>query len=224
MKFIDKIKQHKRNRPEMDFIILGSGASMNYFTPTKDFFDNKVIIGINTISDHYPCDYIIMQHHELLNKINPEYIELNRVFITRFQKGITDKLSGLITSKCEKDLIIFDHNNQTFLNDLDFSAQDDPDKLVIGGTTAIAAISLAVKLGAKNIFLCGIDGGSLDGETNLKGYYQAENPGNKEIQHNHSLKTNKLIMDFRDYLKTRGVNMFSINPFVNMTFEGHQLK
>ena len=234
MKFSDKIRnettfhQIENNVINKSFIILGSGASLNYYPiDDRNIFNDFTVIGINMIWKHFKCDYVVLQHHDLLDSIvdhTPERFNYTDFFVSRFHRGVIEVLDVLINSTYEKEFTIFDHFNQTFLNDLDFTAQDHPDKLVIGGTTAIAAISLAVKLGAKNIFLCGIDGGALDGETNLKGYFQAENPGNKDVQRNHSIRTNKLIMDFRDYLKTRNVNMFSINPFVNMSFEGHHLK
>lgn len=222
-----QLKDFLKYRPVVDaettdFIILGSGASLNHFNPNYEFFMNKFVIGINMIFKHFHCDFLVLHHHELLDKVILKNKDDRSIFVSRFHRCISDDLNNSIPEYYENKFTVYDHAPQSYLNNLDFSFQDYKNTLVTGGTTAIAAISLAVKLGAKNIFLCGIDGGSLDGETNLRGYYQAENSGNKPVQHNHSVKTSDLIIQFRDYLKTRGVNIFSINPFVNMNFEGHK--
>jgi hypothetical protein len=216
------IKHLRKESINKDVYILGSGASLNYFNPSPQFWYNKIVIGINTIFELYPCDYTIIQHHELTEYILEKYPG-DRLIISRYHKGIrNDSIVREIKPWLKKWCWIYEHNDQPFLKPLNFSALDDPNKLVVGSTTAIAAISFAYHIGAKNIFLCGIDGGSLNGETNVKGYYQSENAGNKAVQHNHSVQTNNQIFDFRNELRRRGVNMYSINPFVNMNFEGNQ--
>ena len=80
-------------------------------------------------------------------------------------------------------------------------------------------------MGAKNILLCGHDCGSLDGETNLKGYntkvghMQGSQHGYLQWLSQIENHTAKVCFKIESEY---GCNIHSLNPFINFNLEGHQ--
>jgi len=186
---------------------------MDYIQPS--FFMNKTVIGINRVYEFFPVDYVIIHHGCLGQEI--------------IDGGLT-----LIVSKndcCYPDkpniyngwYYQYNHVDKPAITlDLDLSYLDKDDSLVTGGSTAIDAMSFAYFLGAKNIILCGIDGGSINGKINFTGYYDYSKPGSFDHQVRHANRTRKIINEFADVLCYRGITVVSINPFTDLTLEGNR--
>jgi len=106
-------------------------------------------------------------------------------------------------------------NHSIGYEDIDFSDFDNPESLIVGATTS-SAIHLAQRIGATTIILCGIDNGMIDGKIGVK-KYPATNP-----QH---------IIDFEpqlkivcNFIRSKGVGIYSLNPFINLNLEGHRFE
>jgi hypothetical protein len=208
-----------------DIYIVGSGASLNFID--KSFFLNKIVIGVNHIYKLIYCNYIITHHHNVSDLILSK--ELNKRFkliVARHESCILNAVR-LPENYGNKNTYIYDHLNQAY-REIDFSPVINLDinnphnQLITGGTIIVDAIGLAYYLGASNIILCGVDGGTINGSVNANGYYN--HAVNIKNQINHSVVTNAEIIKARDFLLQYGVNIYSLNPFINMGFEGNCFK
>lgn len=200
-----------------DIWVIGSGSSLDHVSPS--FFDNKYTVGVNRIYKFFTVDYLVIHHHHLAEAI---LASKSKLIVSEYEscimegRRITERLNG------EDDYYMYRHQPQGFM-EVDYSVYGKKDMLIVGGTTVINAMSFAVHLGAANIILCGVDGGKLDGKINIDGYYDKQTVNNEQ-QIGHVLRTRQLIQQFRDFIKTKGINVYTLNPFTNMGYEGHQFK
>lgn len=80
-------------------------------------------------------------------------------------------------------------------------------------------------MGAKNIILIGVDHGCLDGKQTFKDYYKdiKETAWNDWQQYKGWLKNlDNDTIKIKTKLSSLGVNVYSINPFINFKLEGHK--
>ena len=82
--------------------------------------------------------------------------------------------------------------------------------------TTAEAIHFAAHLGASSIVLCGVDGGMLDDRWNYHGYNNGAGTNPMHVR-----LTQPLLMAVVNALRARGVNVYSLNPFVDFGLEGH---
>jgi len=206
------IKMLKKRWPDSDIYVLGSGPSMNYLKPS--FFDGKITVGINRIWKFFPCSYVVIHHGELGQEIIDAGL---RLVVSKYYYGYPDKPEN----KYKGAYYQYNHKEQGLMQ-IDYSVLDSDDSLVIGGTTAIDAISFAYFLGGKNIILCGIDGGMINNEINMRGYHNYKKPGWFDYQVRTAGRTNLMVKEFADILRSRGIGVYSINPFINFSLEGNK--
>lgn len=187
-----------------DIYVIGSGNSLDYID--KSFFDGKICVGMNYAHLYFPLTYSISHHHEhVQDMINQGVITVTSEYdMCMFQREI---------HHLEGDYFIYKHKAQGFVN-VDFSDFDNPESLACGGTIATSAIHLAFRLGATSIILCGLDGGSLDGNWNYSGYNDPTNIG-------HTMRVQPQIDAVSNLIRERGVGVYSMNPFTNFRLEGH---
>jgi hypothetical protein len=88
-----------------------------------------------------------------------------------------------------------------------------PDTLVIGPTSLHMAMHFAQYLGARHIILAGTDCGLLDSASNFDGYSPGDNP---------MPVWDDTLPKVANQLRSEGVSVMSLNPFVNFGLEGHQ--
>lgn len=203
-------------RHETDIYVIGSGSSLSYIN--RSFFDGKVTVGINLSYRFFPVVYGISIHTSLI----PEMMQHGSVGVSpEWDMGIygrkrVDMTGEVVFRHKDNTQYIYDERHTGYL-DIDFSDFDNPEFLVIGGI-ASSAIHLAYRLGAKNLILCGIDGGTLDGQTNIGGY--SKQPTEAE----HIYEMQPQIDLVCNMIRSRGVGVYSINPFTNFRNEGHTYK
>jgi hypothetical protein len=70
-------------------------------------------------------------------------------------------------------------------------------------------------LGARHIILAGADCGTLDDASNFTGYAPGDNPMNV---------WESSLRDVANQLRSEGVSVMSLNPFVNFAIEGHKFR
>jgi len=185
---------------------------MDYIRPC--FFMNKTVIGINRVYEFFPVDYVIIHHGHLGQGIIDGGLTL---IVSMHDMGYLEKP----VNHYQGWYYQYQHKNQGLMN-IDYSYLESDTGLVIGGSTTINAMSFAYFLGAKNIILCGIDGGSINGKINFAGYYDYSKPGSFDHQVRHANRTRKIIKEFADVLRMKGVCVYSINPFMDLTLEGNK--
>jgi len=210
------IKILKKSWPDSDIYVLGSGPSMNYLKP--DFFYGKIKVGINRIWKFFPCSYVVIHHGDL----GQEIIDAGLILVvSKHYCGYLGKPENKFMYNYTGAYYQYNHKDQGLMK-IDYSVLDSDDSLVTGGTTAIDAISFAYFLGAKNIILCGIDGGTINGEVNLHGYHDYNKPGEFDYQVRTANRTNLIVKEFADILRKRGIGVYSLNPFINFSLEGNK--
>ena len=110
-------------------------------------------------------------------------------------------------------------------NSLNLKQFDNINQLIVSYSTIITSIHLAYYLGAKNIILVGVDHGTLDGKTTFDGYYKdiKETAWKDWNQYKNWLKKiNQDTVAIKNKMKQLGVNIHSLNPFINFKLEGHK--
>jgi hypothetical protein len=198
-----------------DVYVLGSGSSLDYVKPS--FFKGKTVIGINHIHKLFPVTYGISNHSTVVQGMIDNHV---LGICPEWDMGIYGRkranLKGNYCTFKHKNnfLYIFDQRHIGY-EDIDFSDFDNPESLIVGATTS-SAIHLAQRIGATTIILCGIDNGMIDGKIGVK-KYPATNP-----QH---------IIDFEpqlkivcNFIRSKGVGIYSLNPFINLNLEGHRFE
>lgn len=217
MKMIDDLKNKYKGQ---DIYVLASGSSMNFIS--KDFFDNKITVGINRTCNYFNCKYTVTKDGEGFDLIFKNSLNKNnQVVISKYKYGTT--ASGL--NKIVKGAIYFNHFDKPGQRPQHGRISKDVNSLVVSHSTVTSGIHFAAFLGAKNIILCGHDCGSINGDSVIKGYYSEIKPHQKTMQNYHNwLKSIKqdTINVTNKISKEYGCNIYSINPFLFFDLNGNK--
>ena len=192
-----------------DIYVIGSGKSLDYFPDS--FWEGKIIITVNYAYLKVRCKYGITHHHTLVQGM----IDSGRIenVITSYEESC---IAGFHVHNFGGDYYYYNHPNQTFTV-ITLHTFDQPGFLTAGGTIVTEAIHLAYLLGAKNIILCAVDGGSLDGEMNFTGDIT-----NTSVFHPQNVAHQ--LERISNFIRSRGIPVVSILPFINMALEGHKFE
>jgi hypothetical protein len=214
-KFIRDLKGNETNA-----LIIGSGSSLDYL-PIKDIINifkyNSVIICVNhtyLLKDIY-FDYNIIHHtlndsaykydviiQEDIYKYPYKFV-LSRYDCHNINRGISIykgpfyKYDGLPVCETTKVFV------KPLINKMD-------NYLFVGGTIVLDAIGLAYYLGAKNIFMMGIDGGTINGYGYCKEYREIHGENNFFVT-GHSHRTNASLQSFIEWAKPKGWNFVNLS-------------
>lgn len=196
-----------------DIWVIGSASSMNYVS--SEFFQNKVTIGVNYAYRNYPCDWVVTKDF-----CQTEYNELGSFLIT--SKHLWGSYAeGEFGFWGREPFYVFDHvHNEQETVDLSVIGTE---RIVVGKTSLISAMHIAVYMGAANIILCGVDGGTLDRNLQYNEYANCvHEPAAVEEYSDFVSKIMSQIRDVRDRLiHVYGCQVHSLNPFIGFDFEGH---
>jgi hypothetical protein len=212
------IKELKNKHQGEDIYILASGKSVDFIN--NDFFDGKIVIGVNQAYKKIWCDYLIRKEVKFIK----ESLETDSiVIVSEYDSGnLNSGKQKLNTNKIDhKNLYFFEHldNKHTGIDISVFGT----DKIVVSFSTITSAIHIAAYMGAKNIILIGHDCGTLNGELTFKGYYNSikDTPWDNWDQYKTWLKVieNQTIEVKKQVRYHYGANVLSINPFVSLNLE-----
>jgi hypothetical protein len=89
--------------------------------------------------------------------------------------------------------------------------------LFVGGTILLDAIGLAFHLGAKNIFMMGIDGGTINGYAHCKEYREISSDDNLSVT-GHSHRTMASLQSFMEWAKPKGWNFVNLSQRMGNAF------
>jgi len=207
-----------------DIYILGSGVSMD-FMPLS-FFSGKVTIGLNRMYNFMSCTYIFFKDIVTKEGFVAHHAKASAagsILITPWQH------EGFEIKFPDYNYIVAPVGDWGGFVDLSLL---DTDTIINSHLSITTAIHIAYYMGAKNIILCGIDCGMIDGRVNMRGYYDNEEQERvldngftllewqqKATSHPYNEFN---ITSLRDALKIRGCNLLSLCPFVNIGLEGHE--
>lgn len=214
------IKELKNKHQGEDIYILASGKSVDFIN--EDFFDGKIVIGINQAYKKIWCDYLVRKEVKFIKQsLDTDSI----VIVSEYDSGnlnVTGK--NINTNKIDhENLYYFEHldNKHTTIDKSVFGT----DKIVVSFSTITSAIHIAAYMGAKNIILVGHDCGTIDGELTFKGYYDSikDTPWTNWNQYKTWLKSiESQTIEVKKLVKIHyDANVLSINPFVSLNLENH---
>jgi len=209
---VDKLRDREAGK---DIYIVGSGKSIDYIPDT--FWQDKVIIGVNSVPTRIPCTYCISHHYFVLQ----QYIDRGDITVVTSEAEM-----GILFTTAEGwvkptwwhevlkgEIYVYKHLNQQFTR-IDLSVFDTIGYLITGGSIVTTALHLGYLLGGKNLILSGVDGGTLDGEINYTGYFPP-------TPNAHPSNTQHQLERMANSIRERGIPVMSINPFINYTNEDH---
>lgn len=186
--------------------IVASGASFDHFRPS--FWEGKFILGLNSMAKHLKCNMTIAK--DIPTRYGDEVI-----VVSRHKFGAVSMPENTVGD------YYFNHPDN-LLKVVNFPKNYDIHQIVVSLSTITSAMHLAAYLGFHNIFLCGADGGAIDGQINCDGYYPDGFVMPFDYEH-YILQIEPQSMLVRDWLEKRyGVNICSLTPFVSMRLEGHK--
>ena len=213
----------KNKYNNQDIWIVLAGSSMDYIS--QEFFENKIVLGVNQVYKHYKCDYIIMKdcmetprYTRSIEQLQSKNIPL---IYSEYYKGDDSKEKNIAN---HSNAYYFKHNSKR--NSFDYGLENLlNDEIISSKSTVTSMMHIAAYMGARNIILCGHDCGRLDGNLYYEDYMEkdwqsSENwPGISTRINEIEIETLKV----RNYLmKKYKCNIHSLNPFLNFGLEGHK--
>jgi hypothetical protein len=191
--------------------VLGSGSSLNFLNPR--FFDDKIVVSTNFSANVFQCraNYVYTNYLDL----NGELTNDNHIVVMLARHYLT----GATYSEPVPDNVVLVKQGSyeppgAQWNPLS-SHPPQPDSLAYGSSSIHGAMHLAAHLGASFIVLVAADCGLIDGQINVAGYPEP-------TQHESFAVWNAHTILFKKWLRENyGVDVYSLNPFINLNLEGH---
>ena len=213
----------KNKYNNQDIWIVLAGSSMDYIS--QEFFENKIVLGVNQVYKHYKCDYVIMKdcmetprYTRSIEQLQSKNIPL---IFSEYYKGDDSKEKN---NANHSNAYYFRHNSKR--NSFEYGLENlSDDEIISSKSTVTSMMHIAAYMGAKNIILCGHDCGRLNGNLYYEGYMErdwqsSENwPGISNRINEIEVET----LQVRNYLMEKyNCNIHSLNPFLNFGLEGHK--
>lgn len=206
-----KLRYLYKKHPGCDIYVVGTGPSARLFPP--DFFDRRTAIGLNKAYQSFNLTYSITVHPEL----EIEYRELRAAGRVR-----TSKTQWIVKHKFPNKLPIDDASRYVFNTSENWSAfaSVNTERLFLGRSVCPTAIDMAIRMGAGNVFLVGIDMAELGGD---------HHSTDQHVQF-HGLPADDVYLEYRLWAyKARKlarekakVNVLSLTPLLGCGGETHQ--
>jgi|TARA_R100000479_G_scaffold70032_1_gene33636 hypothetical protein len=206
-----------------DLWVITAGSSLDFVS--KDFFDGKLTIGQNDIWKHFKCDYVVMKDCNEEPRFPRLLEQLNNVGIpviySKYYKGY--RRNGL-NNVPNKNSYYFDHNPRDKGFDTELMNLSD-EEVIVSRSTVTSILHIGALMGVKNIILCGHDAGKIDGKLYFKDYVEKDwvSAGNWSGIEEWMGKLEDETIKVKQFLNFKyGVNIYSLNPFINFKLEGHK--
>jgi len=192
--------------------VMGSGSTLNFIE--RSFFDDKLVVSTNMASFDFGITpaFAFTHHHSYLRDHapkNPSTIFVANQFDYPSRDEWVNPPSNVIIHKPKTE-----KNSHAQFNPFEQDKPAHAHQLVFGSSSGHGAMHLAAYLGVRNIVLVGIDCGVIDGQTNFDDY-SVRSPYPFEVWNRHLVLMRNWLRD------TYNVNVYSLNPFVNLHLEGH---
>ena len=203
---------HYRNMYEgVTVYVVGSGKTMDYVAPR--FFADKFVIGVNYSAVGLPMaqGFHVSNHQDDADKVAA--MSSNRFVWTSEVEQVpaTDTTNAPIT---QPNVILAPTTDQKY-GAFDPESDWSNDRLILGPSSVTLAMSLAYYIGADSIVLCGVDCGDIDGAGRFDGYEVPEGQLVYGVWQ-------KALDDMAGALRSRGVSVYSLNPWTTLARDGHK--
>ena len=192
--------------------VLGSGASLNHVP--RWFWADRLIVATNFAGVRLGLDkFYTVTHYHLDAGIIAEQRPDLAVIAPRTDQG---GIAAIPVPPTAPNIFYINTGHQAYSQ---FDCAElwprEPDTLVVGPTSLHMAMHFAQYLGARHIILAGADCGTLDDASNFDGYPAGDNP---------MTVWESSLRDVARHLRSEGVSVMSLNPFVNFGLEGHKFR
>ena len=209
----DRYTDFKRRHAGETIYVVGSGATLDYVP--RGFFDGKTVVCINRSGEALGLDefYSVTHYHldaHILADARPDL----PVIVPMVEQGIGYPAK----TRPDQPNVFFVETNPQMYSQFD-TAEHWPthdDHLVCGPTSLHMGMHFAAYLGARFIVLAGADCGVLDDRDAVDGYA----PGDPKPYPVWEQQLPKVARK----LRSMGVGVVSLNPFVNLALEGHTFR
>jgi hypothetical protein len=209
-KLITELKDKYKGQ---DIYVMASGKSLDYVD--DGFFDGKVLVGNNKSYKRYKVEYVLTNGHQgVLNAMSAGQTVVTSERLVDGDKSVKEFPNH--------SPYYFHHTQSAHCSDVDMSVFEKEGHLAIGATTVVPTIHFAYYLGAKNIIVCGVDSTSIEDEMYYEGYYVGDAQPAAHIFH--ISKSFNTVQQLTDKIRSLGTNVVGFNPFVNLAFEGKNVK
>lgn len=217
-----ELKSFKDKHKGEDIYVFGSGPTCDYIP--SSFVDGKITVGTNQTWRKYNTNYVVRKEHNLLQKTLDAYN--NVVLVSKGDCGGVNPSQVINTKKYTntEKLCVYNHLSNG-LSNIDMSCFDQESTLCVSWSTITTSMHFAFYLGAKNIFLVGVDHGTLDGKSTFEGYYDSVNETAAKSWNGYNdwlTKIDNQTIAIKNKLLSLGTNVYSINPFTSLRLEGHK--
>jgi len=217
------IPYFKNDHLKEDIYVLGSGSTLSYIKPT--FFINKVVVATNSVAERLDLYRLPVQvyththYHEDALSLGLKYSE-HWFFSPQGDRGY----AGEPPAESTENIIFYDHKPTDYNFDPDQAWPDNPFSLIVGSTSIHGSMHLAAHMGARTIILVGADCGTLDGETNHAGHQLGDlgSTSTEDWLSRWEIHLRKMKQKLRK--EYPGLEIYSLNPFLNLNLEGHRWK
>lgn len=208
--------------PNSDIYVVGTGASLRVIDPA--FFENKIVISLNMAWKSVSAAYGITIHPDLNI---PEFLKGEQArreitWVTGHQK-CKQLLSADQLRHAEENFFFFEYHGKPNTQpshepsdsgrELEWVRRPTGNYLYIWSSVAQAGANLAANLGAKNVILVGCDNCAI--LSNHHSHMQHTRWNGVEPEHRYQQYREGLV-EVRTALRTRGVNLLSLNPFMGL--------
>jgi hypothetical protein len=195
--------------------VIGSGSSLNHIDAS--FFDDKLCVCVNFsgVSKGLQRFYSVSHHHNDADQIAQMRPDLT-VFTTEVEQLPSEDRSAHPAR--EPNVIKCPTIDQRYaaFNPFDHWPED-PDTLIVGPSSVHMTMHLAAYMGAAHIVMVGADCGEFDGASRVTDYEHPDGLLHFDVWRN-------ALESMAGKLRSLGVSVHSINPWVTPTLEGHKYR
>lgn len=155
-----------------DIWCIAAGSSMDFIDPS--FFINKIVIGQNQVYKKYHCSYVVMKDLRESPRFPRSIKEIEQknipLIYSKYYAGHYS--SGLNHTEYENSYV-YDHvdNRDNLQSHLEVIGTE---KMAAKRSTITSIMNIAAYMVAKNIILCGVDCGTINGNTYFKDYTEKD--------------------------------------------------
>ncbi len=208
--------------PGEDIYVVGAGSSLRVFP--VEFLKGKITIGCNMAWRSAPIRYAVTIHPDLNvpefmdgQPARPEITWITKhrksqVLLTPEQMTHAERHFYFFESKGQKNTAL-DYEPSDAGRIVSWLEEPSGDNLYQWSSISQTAVNLAANMGAKNVILVGCDNGSLLGNHHAHAQHtrwKGVDPAHRYRQYYDGL------VEVRVALRKRGVEVFSMNPFVSL--------
>jgi hypothetical protein len=211
-----------------DVYVVGSGSSVDRFRGLG-FLEGKKVIAMNDVWKWVRADFMICTHADTFTRARGQGLKCVVSALDLHEGGGTPN-----DVETPEDYFVFG-TGKVFDFEKNLEDLGSDDRLCLGNTISVAAVNLAAHLGAKTIFLIGVDCAAIEGKVNFGEYFnRAEIP---QMQASGSIEAWRLHMNdafvrnVRELSAVRarvkevyGADVVSITPFIGLKCEGVSVK